>query len=169
MESEIKYFNCGNQLLNTLNKEIEEIKSIVNIIKWNREFSCFYDNKIYKHQAGYNKTFGIEFTRLNWERCPILRKSPKLIGDFRKELVFVEVQFGNSAALYRDFYKFQYGLLNGLLSLSVLIVPKEPKKFFPTRTNSVRNMANYSLACKCLTILPINVPIILIGLIQNEM
>ena len=77
------------------------------------------------------------FEKLGWEKKPILSEKPRLIGDFRKNLVFVEVQFGNTATLYRDFYKFQYGLQNGLLSLSVLIVPMNPKEFFPTRPRSI--------------------------------
>src|SRR5262245_48396876 len=38
-----------------------------------------------------------------------------------------------SSALYRDYYKFQYGLANGLLSLAILIVPRRARAFFPTR------------------------------------
>ena len=103
-----------------------------------------------------------------WEHQPLLRIDPKLIGDFRKGLVFVEIQFGNSSALYRDYYKFQYGLLNGLLSLSVLIVPTRPSKFFPTRPNSVQNMAEYDFAHTCLTVLPINTPVLLVGLLPEN-
>jgi hypothetical protein len=90
---------------------------------------------------------------------------PKLIGDFRKGLVFVEIQFGNSATLYRDYYKFQYGLANGLLSLAVLIVPTSARAFFPTRPDRVNNMAEYAMARTCLTVLPINVPTLLVGLL----
>ena len=79
----------------------------------------------------------------------------------------VEVQFGNSATLYRDFYKFQYGLQNGLLSLSVLIVPINPKEFFPTRPRSISNMAEYDLALRFFTILPISVPTMVIGLMRD--
>ena len=77
--------------------------------------------------------------------------------------MFVEVQFGNSATLYRDFYKFQ----NGLLSLSVLIVPTNPKEFFPTRPRSISNMAEYDLALRYFTVLPIAVPAMVIGLIAG--
>jgi hypothetical protein len=70
--------------------------------------------------------------------------------------------------LYRDYYKFQYGLSNGLLSLAVLIVPTNPKNFFPTRPKSVQNMADYTLAHMCLSLLPINVPTLLIGLIPTN-
>ena len=94
----------------------------------------------YEHQAAYNKAFAVEFKRFGWEPRPVLHTNPKLIGDFRKGLVFVEIQFGNSAALYRDYHKFQYGLANGLLSLAVLIVPTTAKAFFPARPDSVQNM-----------------------------
>jgi len=105
--------------------------------------------------------------RWAWETKPRLSTNPRLIGDFRKNLVFVEVQFGNSATLYRDFYKFQYGLQNGLLSLSVLIVPVNPKEFFPTRPRSISNMAEYDLALRYFTVLPISVPTMVIGLIAG--
>jgi len=80
----------------------------------------------------------------------------------------VEVQFGNSSALYRDYYKFPYGLANGLLSLAVLIVPTTPGAFFPSRPASVHNMAEYALAHTCLTVLPINVPSLLVGLLPDN-
>ena len=109
-----------------------------------------------------------EFNSRGWDVQPLLRKKPRLIGDFRKGLVFVEVQFGNSSTLYRDYYKFQHGLANGLLSLAVLIVPKEAKAFFPARPRSVQNMAEYGLAHACLSILPINAPTLLVGLLPNN-
>ena len=105
---------------------------------------------------------------MGWESQPTLRIQPRLIGDFRKGLVFVEIQFGNSAALYRDYYKFQYGLANGLLSLAVLIVPTDPAAFFPSRPASVQNMAEYALAHSCLSVLPINVPTMLVGLLPKN-
>jgi hypothetical protein len=105
---------------------------------------------------------------MGWELQPTLRTQPKLIGDFRKGLVFVEIQFGNSATLYRDYYKFQYGLANGLLSLAILIVPTTPAAFFSSRPDSVNNMAEFSIARTCLTVLPINVPTILIGLLPEN-
>lgn len=82
--------------------------------------------------------------------------------------MFVVIQFGNSATLYRDYYKFQYGLANGLLSLAVLIVPTDPKAFFPTRPASVSNMAEFELADRHLTMLPIRVPTLLIGLLPDN-
>jgi len=168
VKAEIAYFHCGDQLRQTLATEIGEVESVVAAVKWAESFQHSLNGAAYEHQAAYNKAFAVEFTRLSWESQPSLRTDPKLIGDFRKGLVFVEVQFGNSSTLYRDYYKFQYGLANGLLSLAVLIVPTTPGEFFPTRPRSVQNMAEYSLAYTCLTVLPINVPTLLVGLLPSN-
>ena len=137
-------------------------------VKWAEAFQFSASNTIYEHQAAYNRAFAVQFNRLGWEPHPVLRMDPKLIGDFRKGLVFVEIQFGNSSTLYRDYYKFQYGLANGLLSLAVLIVPTTARAFFPSRPHSVQNMAEYAMAHTCLTVLPINVPTLLIGLLPAD-
>ncbi|MCF6149291.1 MAG: hypothetical protein E3K37_11620 [Candidatus Kuenenia sp.] len=163
------FFHCGNQLLNTLSTEIKEIEMIIEKVKWANSFKHNQKNEItYEHQTAYNKAFDAQFINCGWESQPLLRVEPRLIGDFRKGLVFVEIQFGNSSTLYRDYYKFQYGLINGLLSLSVLIVPTKPSDFFPTRPKSVLNMAEYDLAYSYLTVLPINVPVLLIGLLPEN-
>lgn len=168
MRAETAFFHCGDQLRDTLAVEISEVMSAVDAVKWQTSFSHQEKAGAYSHQSGYNRALGAEFSRMGWESQPILRTKPKLIGDFRKGLVFVEVQFGNSATLYRDYYKFQYGLANGLLSLAVLIVPTRPAAFFPSRPSSVNNMADYSLAHTCLTVLPVNVPTLLIGLLPEN-
>lgn len=164
MQSEFQYFNCGEYLKTTLSKEISEIEQVLQSVSWEPSFHYETNGTTYQHQAAYNMAFRKAFISLGWEDQPVLLEAPKLIGDFRKGLVFIEVQFGNSSTLYRDYYKFQYGLANGLLSLAVLIVPIKPSKFFPTRANSVNNMADFALAKKCLTVLPLNVPTLLIGL-----
>jgi hypothetical protein len=167
MKSFKTFFHCGEYLRKSLANEIMEIESVIENIPWISSFHYSDSDITYDNQTGYNKAFAVEFERRGWEMQPLLRQDPKLIGDFRKNLVFVEVQFGNSSALYRDYYKFQYGLANGLLSLAVLIVPTKPKEFFPERPSSVQNMAEYDLASICLTVLPINVPTLLIGLIPG--
>ncbi|MFA5374787.1 MAG: BglII/BstYI family type II restriction endonuclease [Dehalococcoidia bacterium] len=168
MKFETAYFHCGDQLKKTLATEIAEVEQIVGSIVWDRAYSYSDNSGSCKHQTAYNKAFAAGFRKLGWEPQPLLRKEPKLIGDSRKGLVFVEIQFGNSSTLYRDYYKFQYGLLNGLLSLAVLIVPTIPKEFFPTRPKSVQNMAEYALARTYLSVLPINVPTLLIGLLPRN-
>lgn len=168
MKTKTKYFHCGEQLQKTLATEIKEVELVVSQVQWVRAFQYSENGNTYEHQTAYNKALSAQFNNLKWEPQPLLRANPKLIGDFRKGLVFVEIQFGNSSTLYRDYYKFQYGLSNGLLSLAVLIVPTRPSKFFPTRPKSVNNMAEYDLANNYLTVLPINVPVMLVGLLPEN-
>jgi|TARA_B100001964_G_C13875091_1_gene440447 hypothetical protein len=167
MNHQVTYLHCGEHLKGTLKSEMDEVVHIVELIEWEREFKVGKSGSTLLHQTAYNKRFEAEFKKLGWETKPMLSQRPRLIGDFRKNLVFVEVQFGNSATLYRDFYKFQYGLQNGLLSLSVLIVPINPKEFFPTRPRSVSNMAEYDLALRYFSVLPISVPTMVIGLLAS--
>lgn len=168
MKTKTKYFHCGKQLQETLAREINEVELAISKVQWTPSFRHSENVSPYEHQTAYNKAFYEQFTGLGWETQPLLRVAPKLIGDFRKGLVFVEIQFGNSSALYRDYYKFQYGLANGLLSLAVLIVPTKPSNFFPTRPRSVQNMAEYDLAENYFTVLPINVPVMLVGLLPEN-
>ena len=159
-----KKLHCSEHLLENLKIEISEINQVISTIHWREDFSILLGDDEHCHQRAYNKAFEIEFLKLNWLNQPKLNDTPKLIGDFGKGMAFVEVQFGNSATLYRDYYKFQYGLQKGLLSLAVLIVPDDEYEFFPTRRKSVNNMANFKLAERYCTVLPINVPVWIIGL-----
>ena len=167
MKHQITYLHCGEHLKESLNDEIGEVVSVIDLIEWEEEFKVIKLESTLLHKTAYNKRFEIEFEKLGSEKKPLLSQKPRLIGDFRKNLVFVEIQFGNSATLYRDFYKFQYGLQNGLLSLSVLIVPINPKEFFPTRPRSISNMAEYDLALRYFKVLPISVPTMVIGLMRD--
>jgi hypothetical protein len=169
MKTKKEYFFCSPKLLQNID-QIKEIDSCLSQVKWQEEFSVVIDNKKLEHQTGYNAAFQVEFKKYGWKLCPLLCQNPKLIGDFQKDDVFIEVQFGNSSTLYRDYYKFHYGLAHNLLSLAVLIVPTNPKKFFPKRKRpeSVSNMAEFDLAEKYFRLLPIPVPIMLIGLLPEN-
>ncbi|WP_196214019.1 BglII/BstYI family type II restriction endonuclease [Methanolobus vulcani] len=158
-----EYFFCSPKLLRNI-PEVNEIFECIKAVKWQPEFKLEDKN----HQSAYNKAFEQEFSNYLWSNKPLLNDNPKLIGDFQKNDVFVEIQFGNSATIYRDYYKFHYGLANKLLSLAVLIVPTNPKKFFPTRKSSVSNMAEFDFAYKYFNLLPIPVPILLIGLLPEN-
>ncbi len=163
-----EFFHCGEPLKATFAGQIEQVEAVLEEVGWTPEHSAATSKATLHHQAAYNQSFREGFLARGWEAQPVLIEQPKLIGDFRKDLVFVEIQFGNSSALYRDYYKFQYGLAQGLLSLAVLIVPESPSAFFPTRPASVRNMAEARLARKCLTTLPIWVPTVVYGLLSGE-
>jgi len=163
-----KHLHCGDRLLASLGEELDELHQVLDSQKWEPDYSYNTSRNTLQHQAAYNKGFSDKFNEKGWQLQPRLSDSPRLIGDFSKHLVFGEIQFGNSATLYRDFYKFQYGLQNGLLSLAVLIVPHDEYQFFPTRPGSVKNMANFSLALRYFTVLPISVPTIIYGLMTDS-
>ncbi len=167
MKYKEEYFFCSHKLLSNVT-EVHEIFKCIDNIKWDSEFEVQFKGRTYHHQAAYNKSFEIEFDKFNWKPKPLLHDKPKLIGDFQKEDIFIEVQFGNSATIYRDYYKFHYGLANNLLSLAVLIVPTDPKEFFPTRPSSVNNMAEFDFAYRYFKLLPIPVPIMLVGLLPEN-
>ena len=167
MKYKVEHFFCSPKLLQNID-EVNEIYDCISSVKWHAEFSMENGSNVIQHQTAYNKAFELEFKKRNWELQPKLFDNPKLIGDFRKNDIFIEMQFGNSATLYRDYYKFHYGLTNRLLTLAVLIVPTKPKEFFPTRPNSVVNMAEFDLASKYFHLLPIPVPILLIGLLPEN-
>ena len=158
MKYMVEYLFCSPKLLTNID-EIKEIESCIDTVQWADEFRITSNGRSYEHQSAYNKAFDIEFSKYGWSLQPLLYDNPKLIGDFAKNDIFVEVQFGNSATLYRDYYKFHYGLTHSLLSLAVLIVPTKPTKFFPTRRDGVNNMAEFviwlknTLSC-CLYLCP---------------
>ena len=168
MKYKTKYLHCGDVLLASVQSEFEELVDIITIHPWAPDFSFTGSGATLHHQAAYNKSMAVALSEKGWRLQPKLSDSPRLIGDFAKGLVFGEIQFGNSATLYRDFYKFQYGLQNGLLSLAVLIVPHNENAFFPDRRESVRNMANFGLALRYFTVLPISVPTVLFGLMADD-
>lgn len=159
---------CSPRLLRNVD-EVQEINDCINAIEWTPEYTITVEGREYSHQRAYNKALANEFNNRGWSPQPLLHRNPRLIGDFQKNDVFVEIQFGNSSTIYRDYYKFHYGLTHSLLSLAVLIVPTKPSDFFPTRPKSVHNMAEFNFALRYFKLLPIPVPILLIGLLpENE-
>ncbi len=107
MKTKEKILHCSDYLLQSFQQEVSEVRQVIDSIKWASDFELSSGDKNYQHQTAYNRAFKDAFTSLNWETQPKLSDKPKLIGDFKKHLVFIEIQFGNSATLYRDFYKFQ--------------------------------------------------------------
>ena len=166
MNHEVTYLHCDELIQRDHKTEIDEVLSVVGGIEWQPVFKSVRLGKPIEHQKAYNKRFEDEFKKLGWKTQPRLSDRPRLIGDFGKRLVFGEIQFGTSPTLYRDFYKFQYGYTKRLLTLGVLIVPVNPKEFFPIRRSktSVANMAEYDLALRYFTVLPIAMPTMVIGL-----
>lgn len=171
MKYQAKYIFCSEKLISQIS-EVAEILNIVSIIPWSAskiEVLSEKNDTLY-YQEAYNRLFQIEFEKQGgWIREPILHDKPKLKGDFLKNDVFVEIQFGNSATIFRDYYKFHMGLSKMLLSLAVLILPTNQYSFFPSRKRaSVSNMATFEYALEHFEALTIPVPILLIGLLPSN-
>lgn len=146
------YINCDHGISALEVTQVEEC--ITNI------------NQYHSLQADYNKNFDTEFIQKGWERQPVL--FGKMKGDFRKNDVVVEIQFGNSATVFRDLYKFHYAHKVGKMTLGVLILPIEPKRLFSTRmANATFNMADFDFAQRHFELLDLPTPILLFGLLPN--
>jgi len=134
------HVHAGKTLLGT--GEVADVETVVSSIAWNEDFCFDAKGETCKHQAAYNKAFATRLAGLGWKLQQRLSNDPRLIGEAQKNEIFVEIQFGNSATLYRDYYKFQYGLSFELLSLAVLMVPTNPANFFPTRSKALTTWPN---------------------------
>ena len=171
MDFETSYLYCSKKLIDPL-QEVQEIYSAVKAVSWvpGKITALARNGKEVAWQEAYNRLFEIEFEKMDgWELYPLLSKKLRHKGDVLKNDVFVEIQFGNSATIYRDYYKFHYGFVNRLLTLAVLIVPTDPIKFFPKRNpKSINNMASYEYALTHFSALTIPVPILLIGLLPRN-
>ena len=99
----------------------------------------------------------------------MISTSPLHKADFAKKRVFVEIQFGNSSTVYRDFYKFHLGFAKNILDLGILILPTDQYNFFPERNpKSIDNMATFEYALEHLRAILIPVPILLVGLLPEN-
>ncbi len=78
-------------------------------------------------QNAINEYFENEFNARNWEIHPRITHDDKtkLEGDFKKERVQVEAQFGNMARWYTDIFKMQVSYAQDLIDIGVLIVPMQ--------------------------------------------
>lgn len=81
-------------------------------------------------QDGLNKAIAVELRNLGWSSEPIAAAGltvptsfagSGLLGDFVKGKVFVEVEFGNVASMYRDVFKFQIANRSGAGDVGVLV------------------------------------------------
>ncbi len=94
------FLHCSDLLQDNFKKEINEIFEIIGAINWQSEFIFEQSGKDnLKHQRAYNERFKVELENRGWETQPKLSQKPRLIGDFRKNLVFGEIQFGVSSPL----------------------------------------------------------------------
>ena len=123
-----------------------------------------------------NTYFSVSFVKNEWEEEPLASPSEfsdGLRSDFRKTFdigkderitVQVEVEMGNAASSYRNYFKFQLSYANNLTNICLLIVPCSS---LSTRIDS--GVANFE---KCVREIPsaklsLTVPIFVIGLDDN--
>lgn len=171
MDFETSYIFCSKKLIDPL-PEVQEVFSVIKSVSWipGKVMAISRNGKEVAWQEAYNRLFEIGFEKIGgWKSNPVLCDKPRHKGDFLKNDVLVEIQFGNSATIYRDYYKFHYGFVNRLLTLAVLIVPSNPPLFFPQRRpQSITNMASYEFALEHLSALTIPVPVLLVGLLPKN-
>jgi hypothetical protein len=119
-------------------------------------------------QEELNKTLNETLRAADWTTQPVAAGEftsgtdlpRKWKGDFYRNKVFVEVEFGNVASMYRDFFKFQIASRARVGDVAVLVVAKKRlAKFFDS------GVASFEAAVRDLPFLKIGVqmPICLIG------
>lgn len=163
-----EYLFCSKRLLRNVH-EINEVGKCIKAVKWKDEFSIESNGINYVNQSGYYKAFDIAFSEYKWCLAQGRSHDPaRLTGDYSKNNVFVEIQFGESSTVFRDYLKFHNNFTNGLSSLSVLIVPANPKEFFPTKSKNIQGMIEFDFACKYFRLMPVPVPVLLIGLLPGD-
>ena len=80
-------------------------------------------------QSAMNGVIDDALVRLGWSRQPWVLVDrdghpidTRLRGDFEKNGVFVEVEFGNVASLYRDLFKFHIAGTSGAAEVGIIVV-----------------------------------------------
>ena len=124
-----------------------------------------------------NTYFRLQFQALGWESEPLatpVANEDELRADFRKTFatdeggsitIQIEVEFGNVASSYRNYFKFQLSFSYGLADICVLIVPSQE---LANRIDS--GVANYEKATREIpqAKLSVTVPILVIGLFDRD-
>lgn len=130
-------------------------------------------------QQVLNLYFKLKFVSLGWEPEPKATpnsKEDELRADFRKTFyiqdtdeklitVQIEVEFGNAASSYRNYFKYQLSFSFDMTDICVLIVPSQK---LSTRIDS--GVANYEKSVREIPSakLSVTVPILVIGLFDEE-
>ncbi len=167
MKYKESYFFCSQHLLSNVD-EIHELYSCIDSVKWSPVFEIKQNDVQYEHRAAYKKAFDIEFVKYNWKLQAVPNDEEDLISEYKKDDIFVEIQFGNNQLIYRDYYRFYNSFTNRAISLAILIVPTNPKKFFPICPTDIQTIAEFDFAFKIFKLLPLTVPILLIGLLPEN-
>lgn len=126
-----------------------------------------------------NSFFFKRFESLGWETEPLATpddNSDELRSDFRKTFIDeatgevlltlqIEVEFGNVASSYRNYFKFQLSYSYSLTDICVLVVPSQ---HLSTRIDS--GVSNFEKTCREIPSakLSITVPTLVIGLFDDD-
>lgn len=134
------------------------------------------DKSKYVVQQLMNTYFKLRFEALGWTGEPDATNDTqldKLRADFRKTFLFgdtclkcqIEVEFGNAASLYRDYFKFMTSYSQGMTDIAILIVPSND-----IAKHISDGVANYEKAKRELpeSKLSVTVPILVIGLFDED-
>jgi len=128
-------------------------------------------------QQVLNSYFYISFVRRNWEPEPLAtpeENEDALRSDFRKSFqldngkiitVQIEVEFGNVASSYRNYFKFQLSFAYNLTDMCVLIVPSNDLcKRIDSGVSNFEKVVREIEQAK----LTITVPTLIIGLFDRD-
>lgn len=74
-------------------------------------------------QDAMNRWLDAQFEPLGWEVHPRIVSGTRLEGDYRKDRIQIEIQFGNMARWTYDVLKFQICYSEGLIDVGILVVP----------------------------------------------
>ncbi len=108
-----------DELLVSNERSLNFIRTILKQIKMSDEWH---------RKKNLNKAIAKLMKQADWDTNFELCKSPKLLPDFYKDEVMVEVQFELKFGLYGDIYKFQYADVKKKSNLNVLIILEESSK-----------------------------------------
>lgn len=126
-----------------------------------------------------NTYFKLRFTQMGWEPEPLatpIDNADALRSDFRKSFVNqetgevnltaqIEVEFGNVASSYRNYFKFQLSFSYGLTDVCVIILPSQQ---LSTRIDS--GVSNYEKTIREIPSakLSVTVPVLVVGLFDRN-
>jgi hypothetical protein len=120
------------------------------------------------HQARWNDAIKAALQNRGWESQPLAAGSSDeqagealLVGDFVKNGIFVEVEFGNAASYFRDLLKFEIANKHHQADVAVLVCArKRTAEHFDSGTTTYesirRNIEPYLSVLRC--------PILFVGL-----
>jgi len=111
---------------------LNEICDVIRAVTWQSKTQSktrSREGKVVAHlsidQVRTNELFDHEFKQRGWTVRPriVSHAESRLVADFKKGVIQVEVQFGNMARWYSDVFKFLLSYAANDIEVGVLIVP----------------------------------------------